>query len=241
VFARNWNKIVSLYGSDTNGDGKEDDDIGNGWFIGHPISVYYDYVFDGIYEEGDDMPAGYEPGFARFKDLNFDGNVEADNDRTIVGQGGQPKYRWGVTNNFKYGNFDLSIFVNAMQGWIGTFNNLDFYYNSIDPIRPGNMFDGGWWTPENRSNTRPSLEYRRSVLGHSWYLSRNFIRIQDVSLSYTFPSAFLSRHMLSSFGLYVSGKNLLTFTDWLGTNPEAISSDRYPIARSYTLGLRLGF
>ncbi|WP_079716745.1 SusC/RagA family TonB-linked outer membrane protein [Parapedobacter luteus] len=241
VLSRNKNKIVSLYGVDADGDGREDDDLGNRWFIGQPINVYYDYVFDGIYQEGDELPAGYEPGFARFRDLNGDGRVEADNDRTIIGQGGQPKFRWGITNNFRYGNFDLSIFINAMQGWIATFNDLDFYSNSLDPIRPGNMFDGGWWTPENRSNTRPSLEYRRSVLGHSWYLSRNFIRVQDVSLAYRFPSEFLSKHRLTQLGVFLSGKNLLTFTDWLGTNPESVSTDRYPIARSYTLGLRLGF
>ena len=241
VFSHNKNKIVSLYGEDVDGDGKEDDDLGNRWFIGHPINIYYDYVFDGIYQEGDDLPPGYEPGYARFKDLNDDGTVEADHDRTIIGQGSQPKYRWGITNNFKYGNFDLSIFINAMQGWIATFNDLDFYNNSLDPVRPANMYDGEWWTPENKSQTRPSLEYRRSVLGHSWYASRNFIRVQDVSLSYSFPKILISKYGIANLNLYVSGKNLLTFTDWPGTNPESISTDRYPISRSYTMGIRLGF
>ena len=241
VFSHNKNKIVSLYGEDADKDGKEDDDIGNSWFIGQPINVYYDYVFDGIYQEGDKLPAGYQPGFARFKDLNDDGSVEAENDRTIVGQGGQPKYRWGITNNVRYKNIELSFFINAMQGWIGTFNDLDFYNNSLDPVRPVNMYDGGWWTPENKSNTRPSLEYRRSVLGHSWYSNRNFVRLQEASLSYTFPEKILAKCRLSNLSVFISGKNLLTFTNWLGTNPESISSDRYPIARTYTLGFKLGF
>jgi tonB-linked outer membrane protein, susC/ragA family len=241
VFSHNKNKIVSLYGEDANGDGKEDDDIGNSWFIGKPINVYYDYVFDGIYQEGDELPAGYASGYARFKDLNDDGKVEAEHDRTIIGQGSQPKYRWGITNNFSYKNFDLSIFINAMQGWIGTFNDLDFYNNSLDPVRPVNMYDGGWWTPENKSNSRPSLEYRRSVLGHNWYSDRSFIRVQEVSLSYRFPQKFLTKYRLSNLSVFLSGKNLLTFTDWLGTNPESISSERYPIARTYTLGFKLGF
>ena len=204
-------------------------------------NVYYDYVFDGIYQEGDELPAGYASGYARFKDLNDDGKVEAEHDRTIIGQGSQPKYRWGITNNFSYKNFDLSIFINAMQGWIGTFNDLDFYNNSLDPVRPVNMYDGGWWTPENKSNSRPSLEYRRSVLGHNWYSDRSFIRVQEVSLSYRFPQKFLTKYRLSNLSVFLSGKNLLTFTDWLGTNPESISSERYPIARTYTLGFKLGF
>ena len=173
--------------------------------------------------------------------MNDDGKVEAEHDRTIIGQGSQPKYRWGITNNFSYKNFDLSIFINAMQGWIGTFNDLDFYNNSLDPVRPVNMYDGGWWTPENKSNSRPSLEYRRSVLGHNWYYDRSFIRVQEVSLSYRFPQKFLTKYRLSNLSVFLSGKNLLTFTDWLGTNPESISSERYPIARTYTLGFKLGF
>ena len=241
VFSHNKNKIVSLYGTDADGDGKEDDDIANKWFIGHPINVYYDYVFDGIYQEGQQLPAGYQAGFARFRDLDKSGAIEASNDRTIIGQGSQPKYRWGIANNFSYGNLSLSIFINAMQGWIATFNDLDFMNNSLDPVRPANMYDGGWWTPENKSETRPSLEYRRSVLGHSWYASRDFIRIQDVSLTYAFGASFLKKYKLSGFNVFVSGKNLATFTDWPGHNPESISSERYPIARSYSAGIKLEF
>jgi hypothetical protein len=238
VFSTNRNKIVHLYGSDVDGDGKEDDDLGNRWFIGRPVNIFYDYVFDGIYQKGDVLPSGYQPGFAKFRDLNGDGKVEAANDRTIVGQA-EPKYRWGLTNTFSYKGFQFSAFINAMSGWLGVFNELDYYFDNIGPIRPSNMLDSDWWTEEHPSTTRPSLEYNRSTLGHNWYRSRNFIRIQDVSLSYNFSSRFLARHKLSNLAVYVSGKNLGTFTDWLGTNPETITS--YPIARSIALGFRLGF
>jgi hypothetical protein len=116
VFSTNRNKIVHLYGSDVDGDGKEDDDLGNRWFIGRPVNIFYDYVFDGIYQKGDVLPSGYQPGFAKFRDLNGDGKVEAANDRTIVGQA-EPKYRWGLTNTFSYKGFQFSAFINAMSGW----------------------------------------------------------------------------------------------------------------------------
>lgn len=238
VFSYNKNKIVSLYGGDADGDGREDDDIGNSWFIGQPINVYYDFVFDGIYQEGDEMPSGYRPGFARFRDLDGDGRIEAQNDRDILGQSVYPKYRWGITNTFSYGNLQLSVFINTMQGWLGVFNQMDNFYSG-DPIRPVNMLNVGYWTEENQSNTRPSLLYNRSVLGHSWYLSRDFIRIQDVALSYTFPQSVLNRYKLNNLDVFVSGKNLYTFTDWLGTNPEVITS--YPLPQSYTIGLKIGF
>src|SRR5690606_15094628 len=113
MYSANRNKIVHLYHSDTDGDGKEDDDLGNRWFIGQPMHIAYDYVFDGIYQEGDEIPSGFRPGFVRLKDLNGDGKIDSQ-DREILGQTGQPLYRWGITNYLEYGPFSLSIFINAM-------------------------------------------------------------------------------------------------------------------------------
>lgn len=238
VFSTNRNRIVSLYGVDADGDGKEDDDLGNRWFIGKPIDVFYDYIYDGIYQQGEAMPAGFQPGFARFRDLNKDGLLNAANDRAIVGQA-QPKYRWGITNTFSYANFELSVFINAMRGWLGVFNEMDYNFDSVDPQRPSNMINADWWTPENPGAKRPSLEYKRSVLGHNWYVSRDFVRIQDVSLLYNFPKSLTGRLKMTNLSIYASAKNLATFTDWQGTNPETITS--FPISRSYAIGIRASF
>lgn len=239
TFSSNRNKIVHLYKSDTDGDGKEDDDIGNNWFIGQPITVYYDYVFDGIYQEGDDLPVGFKPGYTKVKDLDGDGNITADKDRKIIGQGGQPKYRWGLNNNFRYKNFNLSIFLNAMQGWKSSFGLV-----GRGPVeRSLNFIDVGWWTPENKSNTRPSLMHENKY-NHNWYYSRNFVRIQDVSLTYDVPQKLLSKVGISTLRLSVSGKNLYTFTDWIGADPESGGSDwsdMYPMPRTIVFGINLGF
>lgn len=238
VFSTNKNKIVSLYGVDADGDGKEDDDIGNRWFIGKPIDVFYDYIYDGIYQKGETMPTGFDPGFAKFRDLNGDGALTAAEDRSIVGQA-QPKLRWGITNTFTYADFQLSIFINAMTGWLGVFNEMDYNFDSVDPMRPSNMIDADWWTEDNPNARRPSLVYKRSVLGHNWYVSRDFIRIQDLSLAYNLPQSLLKKTKISSLGIYASAKNLATFTDWQGTNPETITS--FPISRSFAIGLRASF
>ncbi|MBB5284062.1 TonB-linked SusC/RagA family outer membrane protein [Rhabdobacter roseus] len=247
VFSTNRNRIVSLYGNDANNDGIEDDDLGNRWFIGQPLGALYDFVQDGIYQEGDELPAGYQPGFVRLRDLNGDGVVRAAEDRTIIGQS-QPKYRWGVTNTFNYGGFSLSVFVNSLLGWM---RNNSFF---LDPSknftgRSINLADVGWWTAENRSNVRPSLVYS-NPLNHGFYESRDFVRIQDVSLAYTFKSELLSRYQLASARVYVSSKNLATFTNWTGWDPESGyasevsgSSDRvgFPTLRSFVVGVNLSF
>jgi TonB-linked SusC/RagA family outer membrane protein len=245
VLSANKNKIVHLYRSDTNGDGKEDDDLINRWFIGKPITVYYDYVFNGIYQQGDAIPTGSQPGFVRLTDLNGDGKLDATNDRTIIGQGGQPKVRWGITNNFSYGNLSLSVFVNAMQGWISDFILLDpnSTRSENSPGRALNQIDADWWTAANQSTTRPSLVYTNPQQ-HSYYVSRNFVRIQDVSLAYNFPKTAISKLRIANLRLFLSGKNLYTFTQWPGTDPESGGTSKssfYPMPRSFTAGLNVGF
>jgi len=241
VFSYNKNKIVHLYYSDINNDGIEDDDLGNTWFIGMPVNVNYDYEFDGIYQVGDDMPEGYHPGFVRLKDLNGDGRFTPDADRKVLSQK-EPKYRWGFTNNFQYGNWNLSIFVNSLMGWSMSFPQLALNTGSNYPGRPFNYLDAGWWTEENRSNERPSFNYFNDVLGHSYYVSRNFVRIQDVSLSYTIPNSLLGKYKINSLNVYLSGKNLWIFEDYPGFDPESGSTaSGFPTPRTVSFGISASF
>lgn len=244
TFSHNKNKIVNLFETDLDGDGKEDDNIANSWFIGKPINSYFDYVFDGIYQEGDeDIPAGSQAGFVRVKDLNGDGVLNSQ-DRTVVGSGNIPEYQFGLRNNFTYGNFSLSVFINAMQGWVAPFNLI----NPLVPGRSLGQYDAGYWTPENQSNSRPSLVYS-NPLGTNWYSSRDFIRLRDVTLGYDFSGPLLERLNLSSARFYVTGKNLALITDWLGTDPENASgytseqgSDNlYPMPRTFMVGVNVSF
>lgn len=242
VFSANRNKIVHLYNTDTNGDGIEDNDLSNNWFIGHPITSYYDYVMDGIYQVGDQIPAGSKPGFVRLKDLNADGKIDSK-DRTVIGSGGQPDFRMGLTNIFRYSNVSLSISVNAMKGWISNFPLLN---TAVSPNAPGrglNQLDAGYWTAENQSTTRPSLVYN-NPLSHGWYVSRNFVRIQDVSFSYQFSKDLLNKLKMTNLRLFLSGKNLYTFTKWPGADPESGGTSPasfYPMARTVTFGVNVGF
>lgn len=244
TFTHNKNEIVHLFRTDLDGDGREDDNIANSWFIGQPINSYYDYVFDGIYQEGDeDIPAGSEPGFVRVKDANGDGEINAD-DRRVVASGGNPRYQFSLRNNFSYGNFTLTVFINSMLGWEEPFNLI----NPLVPGRSLNQLDAGWWTSENQSNTRPSLTYS-NPLNTNWYVSRDFVRIQDISLGYDFDQAVLEKIRLSKLRLYLTVKNAALFTDWLGTDPESGGSylseqgseDLYPMPRTFLLGANISF
>ena len=238
VFAANKNKIIDLYG-----DGK--DDLGNRWFIGHPIRVTYDYVMEGIWQVGEDaslQDPGAKPGDLKFKDVTGDGKITAD-DRVILGQT-DPKWTGGITNTFHYKNISLNVFIQTTQGV--TKGDPDLNYGD-ETGRRNTPEDVGYWTADNQSNTRPALSYN-NTRGYGYASDASFTRIKDVTLSYVLPHSFVDKIGIDSWTVYVSGRNLYTFTKWIGWDPENNYSYRgiinssgdwtnnYPLTRSFVLG-----
>lgn len=104
-FALNRNKVVSLLGRDDDGDGKEDDLIASGLFIGEPLGTIYDYEVEGIWQledkENGTIMDGFYPGTYKIKDQNKDGKITAGEDRVILGHK-EPAYMMGISNEFSY-------------------------------------------------------------------------------------------------------------------------------------------
>ncbi|WP_020529932.1 SusC/RagA family TonB-linked outer membrane protein [Flexithrix dorotheae] len=242
AFSHNRNKIVKLTGRDIDGDGVEDDDIASNWFIGHPLGSNYDYVFDGIYQEGDDVSAipGAEPGHIRFKDLDGDGIITPE-DRTVL-HSNQPDFNLGFTNTFSYKGFTLMALLTIRQGGYSPNSTLNPGTNFYDQA---NILDVPYWTPENPINTHPAINYK-NPLGYRFYQGRNYVRLQDISLSYSLASSVIEKVKLQGLQLYVSGKNLFTWTDWMGWDPEFGSGSRNPgnngpLLKTFTVGLSIQF
>jgi len=237
VFASNKNRIVDLYGD-------RKDDLGNRWFIGHPINVIYDYKLVGVWQVGDDasnVDPGAKPGDLKFADVNGDKKITPD-DRIIRGQT-SPKWTGGFTNTLHYKNFHLNIFIQTFQGAIK--NNVTLTY-ADEAGRMNIPGATGYWTSSNKSNTRPSLAYTNSK-GYGYASDNSYTRIKDVTLSYVFPQDLLDKIKLSSVTVYASGRNLYTFTDWIGWDPENNYSFRgsgdwtnnYPLTRSIVFGVNV--
>jgi len=244
AFATNKNKITDLYG-----DGR--DDLGNRWFLGRPISVVYDYKMEGIWQTGEDpskQDPTAKPGSLKFADLNGDGKITGDGDRMILGQT-TPKWTGGLTNTFHYKNFNLNIFIQTVQGI--TKNNVDLGYGD-ETGRRNTPAEVGYWTPENQSNTRPALSYN-NTLGYGYASNGSYTRIKDVTLSYVFSPSLLQKLHLGSLTIYASGRNLYTFTNWIGWDPESTQTPRgiidastgrdwtnnYPLTRTFVLGANI--
>jgi len=244
-FSYNKNEIVSLYGIKDPVTGKENDDISNGWFIGQPVRVTYDYVWDGIWQLGEEEAAavyGSQPGYVRLKDLNNDGLLD-DKDRQIIGQM-DPKVLWGLTNTLIYGNFSLSFFFHGVTGI--TAHN-DRMTDSVQDDLRYNTLKKDWWTPENPSTTWYMNRKRAnemSGIGSTLYESANFVRLKDVSLAYDLPKNAIDKIGLDNIRVYVSGRNLLTFTNWSGLDPELVEQDaqrNIPMQKEVIFGLSFGF
>lgn len=237
VYAINRNKIVELYG-----DGK--DDIGNRWFLGKPISVIYDYKMTGVWQTGEDaskQDPGAKPGDLKFADTNGDGKITAD-DRVVQGQTA-PKWTGGLTNTFHYKNFNLNIFIQTAQGMLK--NNSDYNY-ADEAGRRNTPAEIGYWTPTNGSQDFQSLSYT-NTRGYGYPHDASYTRIKDITLSYVVPQNILSNIGLAGLTVYASGRNLYTFTNWIGWDPENNYSTRgsgdwtnnYPVTRTVVLGLNI--
>jgi TonB-linked SusC/RagA family outer membrane protein len=245
VFSRNKNKIVEVYG-----DGK--DDVGNRWFIGHPVGVIYDFTKVGIWQE-EEIKAGAnkgwderaEAGSVKLADLNGDGLIN-ESDRSVLGQTA-PKWTAGLTNTFGYKAFSLNIFINTVQGALR--NNPQIGSAADEMGRKSTPAELGYWTPENKSNEWRSLSNRSNVYGYGFPSNASFTRLKDVTLSYNMPQNTLNKLGINGATVYVSGRNLYTWTNWIGWDPEARDITRgsandnlnYPMVRTYVLGVNLTF
>lgn len=237
-FATYRNKILELYG-----DGE--DDLGNRWFIGEPLDVFYDYEKLGIWQEGDDIasvdPVG-SPGDIKFKDQNGDGQIDSD-DKVILGRK-SPKWTGGFTNTFTYKNFNLSVFLETSQGGLRT--NTDLTYGD-EAGRRNIPADFKYWTPENKDNYSPSLSAYSNYKGYAFPEDYSYVRIKDVRFSYVFPNRLLDKTGINGLTVYAAGRNLHTFTNWYGWDPEISYSSRgsgnwennYPQVRTISLGFNL--
>lgn len=235
-FSRYRNEITKLYGGKT-------EDITNSWFVGYPIHSFYGYETDGIWQEGDDIPEGFKPGYFRIKDLDGKEGITPDGDRHVYAYA-DPNYRFSISSNLTWKNLSLSFVINSVQGGNGYYMAENPYALNPNAYFPGrmNMVDMPYWTPDRPSNKYPTIDYSPTY-GHYFLQDRSFVRLQDLSIAYDFPKRILNKIGMSGLRAYVSGKNLFTVTDWVGYDPEAGQSvfNGTPSMRSYILGIDITF
>jgi TonB-linked SusC/RagA family outer membrane protein len=287
----NKNRVESLGGpqSQTRNSGWQGSDGVDDYLVevGRPVGLMYGFVTDGFYkiDEFDyntttqvyTLKAGIasngvygtpQPGMLKWKDLNGDGTITPDGDRTVIGDA-NPDFIGGWTNQFSYKNFDLSVFVNFVVGndiynankleWTdGAFSNLNMlsvmnqrftYFNGAgqrvtDPTELAKLNAGATiWSP---------VRVQRWWL-HSWAIEDgSYLRFNNVTLGYTLPKKAIEKIKISSLRIYGTVNNLATISNYSGYDPDVTArrSDpltpgvdfaAYPRARTWILGVNVTF
>ena len=217
-----------------------------------PINVFYGYVTDGLFQTQEEVDnhafqeSSTAPGDIRFKDLNNDGIIN-ENDRTVIGNP-NPNWLFSMVNSLSWKGLDLSIYLQGVSG-----NNI---FNANDITNEGMA---------SAHNQTTSVRYRwvgygtstvvpRAIFGdpnHNARISDRFVedgsylRLKNITLSYQLPARWMSKIHIENARVYFSCENVATLTKYTGFDPEVgingIDDSRYPISRTFSLGVNFNF
>lgn len=215
--------------------------------VGQPINSYYGYVFDGIYQNSAEINSqlysntnGVVPGDMKFRDLNGDGQINAD-DKTFIGNP-IPKFNYGLALNGSYKNFDISLLLQGVEG-IDRYNNsrqVTTYSTKLPLNSNAEILNA--WNGEGTSNTIPRVTFNSNGGGQmssAFIEDASYLRLKNVEIGYTFNPEVLGT---ANLRIYMSGQNLFTVTKYTGFDPEStslIDMGTYPQSKSFILGLKL--
>ncbi|WP_375436120.1 SusC/RagA family TonB-linked outer membrane protein, partial [uncultured Hymenobacter sp.] len=249
------NRILSLGGSApifAGGGGN----ISNASIIrpGASLGNFYGYQVLGVWQQNDDLtqaPVGVKPGDTKYQDQNGDNQI-TDADRVILGKS-LPDFYYGLTNTLQFKGLSLDVFLEGAQGSSILNNNLvDSYFpfsfrrNRVaEPLL-------NRWTPTNPTNEYPSfvnpVSQGQRVVNSTTVEKADYLRLQSVRLSYNVPLP--ASKVIKALGVFLTGQNLFTITNYSGTDPAAntIGSDiikidyaSYPRTRTYLAGVNVQF
>lgn len=231
-------------------------------YVGEAISSFYGWKTEGIYQNQgeiendsniseDPRKGSITPGDVIFVDTNGD-NLVDEKDRVNIGDG-NPRALLGIFSDFSYKGLKLSL---LFSGALGQELYDEMMMRGINsPETDGTdrvMLER--WTGEGSTNKWPRMSttefnqnYRYSQLGLK---SGNYVRLKDVTFSYSIPASFLDKLKLGQSKVFISGRNLLTFTSFDGTDVEetgrsnlsrGVINNNYPTSKTITLGLDISF
>ena len=251
AFAYNDNEVISLGDNPiVNYDGRQ--------VItpGYALNAFWGYEVDRLFQV-DDFSDGerklkdgiakqpnVRPGDIKFKDINGDGKIDKD-DKTYLGNP-TPPVTYGITNTFSYGNFDLTVFLQGVQGnkiWNRAREFTEGMDNNLQQL--ATVLDR--WTPQNTDTDMP-----RAALGDpakNLRLSDRFVedgsyfRVKDIVFGYNLKSGLLKRANIQVARIYISAQNLFTLTNYSGYDPEVrpVDFSGYPHNKTFVLGLDMSF
>jgi hypothetical protein len=289
--AFNKNKVESLGGvqSQTKNSGWQGSDGVDDYLVevGRPVGLMYGFVTDGFYGIDDfnfnpttgvytikpgiavnGVYGSAQPGSLKWKDLNGDGVITSDSDRTVVGNA-NPDFIGGWNNQVSWKGFDLSVFINFVVGNdIYNANKIEWTDGAFPNLNMLEIMKNRWTNidatgqritdPQQLAKLNENAQIWTPVRVQRWWLHSwavedgSYVRINNITLGYSLPKSLIDKIKISNFRIYATVNNLATFTNYSGYDPD-VSARRsdpltpgvdfaaYPRATSWVFGVNLTF
>jgi TonB-linked SusC/RagA family outer membrane protein len=237
--------------------------------VGQAIGTFYVYQMDGIFQSATDILThayqgpNIKPGDVKYKDISGpdgtpDGTIDAY-DRIHAGSA-IPNFTYGLTINLFYRNFDLSAFVQGVQGnkvYMQINKDIEGFYRAFPVTK---RFYEEHWTLQNQSNEVPRAAWGGATNNNRpstrFIEDGSYLRLKNIQIGYTLPESISSKVLIQKFRIYVSAQNLLTLTKFSGLDPEMQTSENaagegdraagidwgtYPASKTLLVGLNMTF
>ena len=262
------NRVLSLGGGEPIKGGEDRLGYTTKTMVGHQIGQFYGYIVEGVFQNQNEIDAANKlptegefyqdkltrPGDFKFRDLNGDGKITAE-DRGFIGSP-HPDFIYGITGTAEYRQFDFSLFLQGSQG--GDIFNVFKYYTHQNTgyfNAPADMLQKAW---HGEGTTNSNFQISASTANNnlrpsSWYIENgSFIRIKNVQIGYNLNKWVCKKIGIAECRIYISGQNLYTFTPYSGLDPEladmtgnplnsGIDFAKYPQSRTILTGVNLKF
>ena len=192
-----------------------------------------------------------QPGDIKYKDINGDGYVD-QYDKVAIGYTTIPEINYGFGLSIGYKGFDASVFFNGVSNVTRQIGGTNLYGASSSPQLTGQVFKDvakNHWTVDNPNPNAPyprlgtTRSNNNTQTSDYWTRDMSFLRLKNAEIGYTFPKKLTKKAGIQALRLYVSGTNLITFSEFKLWDPELDTAygTRYPITRNVSLGLNLNF
>jgi TonB-linked SusC/RagA family outer membrane protein len=255
TFSKNRNEIISIDGKlDANGNPLSQPN--NNWFIGKPIDCYFEYRFDGIFNNIEEVRAsaqGKDPagvplsdaelltkvGSIRVKDINGDGIINEAGDKDIINA--TPDWIGSLSTNFNYKGISLLLDFYTVQGIV---RNNSFLYDFNDGGTNSGKLNGikrDYWTPDGlgQEAPMPRTNYTDPFVRSMGIQDASYIRLRTISLGYTLPKIkWMGKENKTKIYIYGTATNYFTWTKYQSFSPESNPSS-YPEPKMLTFGVNV--
>lgn len=257
AFSRNRNKVIKLIENNTTLQ------LGNAYYqntfpvnptrvqVGSPISSYVGYIFEGVYQIGEESEAakfGRKPGDAKYKDVNGDGKISSD-DLTIVGDG-NPNFTYGINFLGNWNKVDFNFnFIGSQGNEIYNLQYMRMMGLGSQQFHAVHADYVNRWTPTNPSNI-PANRNTTQALSSQFIQNGSFLSLNNASIGYNVSG--IKSLGIGGIRLFINAENLFILTNYRGFDPVSTASggsdvdlgidlNTYPISKSYTAGLKITF